>query len=92
MSDVFALSDDLGPEKIIHINNPATRLQAIVVVDNTASGPSIGGTRMAPDVTLKEARDRRYSAQQVDRQYRCLIAVWLLVQSQLYRVGKTHLQ
>ncbi len=54
MSDIFALSDDLGPEKIIHISNPAARLRAIVVVDNTASGPSIGGTRMAPDVTLEE--------------------------------------
>ena len=30
-------------------------LKAIVVVDNTACGPAIGGVRMAPDVTAEEA-------------------------------------
>ena len=54
MSDIFELRDDLGPEKILHINNRAAGLQAIVVIDNTAAGPSIGGVRMAPDVTLQE--------------------------------------
>jgi glutamate dehydrogenase (NAD(P)+) len=29
-------------------------LKAIVVVDNTAAGPAIGGTRMAPDVSVEE--------------------------------------
>jgi glutamate dehydrogenase/leucine dehydrogenase len=50
--DLFA--DDLGPVKIIHIYEPKTRLRAIVVVDNLAMGPSIGGCRMAPDVSTRE--------------------------------------
>lgn len=46
--------DDLGPEQIVHLHEPTTGLRAIVVVDNTACGPSIGGVRMAPDVTTEE--------------------------------------
>jgi glutamate dehydrogenase/leucine dehydrogenase len=33
---------------------PDTGLKAILVVDNVAAGPSIGGTRMAEDVSLEE--------------------------------------
>jgi glutamate dehydrogenase (NAD(P)+) len=54
MQDCFALTDDLGPAKIIHIYEPSIGLRAILVVDNTAMGPSIGGVRMAPDVRLEE--------------------------------------
>lgn len=54
MSDVFAIADDLGPDKVIHIHKPKIGLRAIVVVDNVAAGPAIGGARMAPDVTLEE--------------------------------------
>ncbi len=48
------LSDDLGPEKVILINEPEVGLRAILVVDNTAAGPAIGGIRMAPDITVDE--------------------------------------
>ncbi len=54
MDDIFASADAMGPEKIVHLSVPACGLRAIVVVDNTACGPSIGGVRMAPDVTLAE--------------------------------------
>ena len=54
MSDVFELTDDLGPAKVIHIYEPSVDLKAILVVDNVARGPAIGGCRMAPDVTLEE--------------------------------------
>lgn len=54
MQDCFALADDLGPAKIIHVYEPSIGLRAILVVDNTAMGPSIGGVRMAPDVSLEE--------------------------------------
>ena len=54
MQEVFSIVDGLGPEKVIHIHQPSLGLKAIVVVDNTAAGPAIGGTRMAPDVTLEE--------------------------------------
>lgn len=46
--------DDIGPEKIVLINEPKTGLRAMVVVDNTAAGPAIGGVRMAPDITFDE--------------------------------------
>jgi glutamate dehydrogenase/leucine dehydrogenase len=50
--DEFA--DDFGPEKIIHIYEPKSKLKAIVVIDNIAMGPALGGCRMAPDVTTRE--------------------------------------
>jgi glutamate dehydrogenase (NAD(P)+) len=52
--DAFRFSDDLGPQKIFHIYEPGIDLRAILVVDNVAAGPSIGGTRMASDVSLEE--------------------------------------
>jgi glutamate dehydrogenase/leucine dehydrogenase len=46
--------DDLGPEKVLHVHEPRSGLRGIVVVDNTACGPAIGGVRMAGDVSLEE--------------------------------------
>jgi len=46
--------DDLGPIKIVHLHDPACGLRGIVVIDNIACGPSIGGVRMAPDVSTHE--------------------------------------
>lgn len=54
MNTVFELCDELGPCKVLHLANPAAGLKAIVVVDNIACGPAIGGTRMAPDVSVLE--------------------------------------
>ncbi|MDX1733788.1 MAG: Glu/Leu/Phe/Val dehydrogenase [Halioglobus sp.] len=55
MEPAFQFCDELGPEKILHLYDPQdTGLKAILVVDNVATGPSIGGTRMAPDVSLEE--------------------------------------
>ncbi len=48
------LSDDLGPERIVLARRPSAGLEAILVVDNTAAGPAIGGVRLAPDVTVEE--------------------------------------
>ncbi len=53
-ADVFSFRDELGPAKIIHLWTPAVNLRAIVVIDNVAAGPAIGGTRMAPDVSVSE--------------------------------------
>jgi glutamate dehydrogenase/leucine dehydrogenase len=50
----LALSDELGPEKVILITEASTGLRGILVVDNTAAGPAIGGIRMALDVTVDE--------------------------------------
>src|SRR6266545_8172565 len=48
------LCDDLGPEKILLVRDAAAGLEGVVVVDNVAAGPAIGGVRMAPDVTVGE--------------------------------------
>lgn len=50
----FQFADELGPAKIVHIHEPRTGLKAVLVVDNVAAGPSIGGVRMAPDVSTAE--------------------------------------
>ncbi len=47
-------ADEFGPEKVIHIYEPFSKLRAIVVIDNVAAGPAIGGVRMAPDLTTSE--------------------------------------
>ena len=54
MDDVFKLADDLGPLKVIHVHEPGSGLKGVLVVDNVARGPSVGGVRMAPDVTTEE--------------------------------------
>jgi len=54
MADMFRFADNLGPKKIIHITDPKVGLRAILVVDNVAAGPAIGGCRMAPDVSVDE--------------------------------------
>ena len=50
----FRFADELGPAKIVEIYEPSTDLKAIVVIDNVACGPAIGGVRMAPDVSVEE--------------------------------------
>ncbi len=54
MDEIFTSGDDLGPLKIIHVQEPSIGLKATLVVDNVAIGPSIGGVRMAPDVSTSE--------------------------------------
>jgi len=54
MKDVFKYADELGPSKIIHVYEPSVNMKAILVVDNVAKGPSIGGIRMAEDVSTEE--------------------------------------
>ncbi len=54
MTEMFHFADGLGPLKIIHINDSAMGLQAVLVVDNISRGPAIGGVRMAEDVTTEE--------------------------------------
>ena len=54
MEGLFAYADALGPEKIVHLYVPSVALKAVLVIDNTACGPSIGGVRMAPDASVDE--------------------------------------
>ena len=55
MENIFEFADSLGPIKIVHIYDPKHNLKAVVAIDNVARGPSIGGIRMAPDVSAQEA-------------------------------------
>ena len=54
MEPVEPFFDDWGPEKILQVYDPATKMQGVVVIDNTAIGPGKGGIRMQPDVTVNE--------------------------------------
>ncbi len=47
-------ADEYGPEKVVYIYEPRVGLQGLVVIDNVAAGPAIGGIRMASDVTTAE--------------------------------------
>lgn len=51
---IEAFCDHLGPELVVHLYEPRSGMRGIVVVDNTACGPAIGGVRMAADVSLHE--------------------------------------
>lgn len=54
MTEPFRFADDLGPAKVIEIYEPAVGLKGVLVIDNVAAGPAIGGVRMAPDVSVDE--------------------------------------
>jgi glutamate dehydrogenase (NAD(P)+) len=54
MENCFIFADGLGPTKIVHVYEPSIQLRAILVVDNVARGPAIGGVRMAEDVSVEE--------------------------------------
>jgi glutamate dehydrogenase (NAD(P)+) len=45
--------DDLGPAMVAFLR-PCAGIEAVVVVDNVALGPAIGGVRMRPDITVGE--------------------------------------
>lgn len=56
MDSGLVSGDELGPAKIVQIYEPSVGLQAVLVIDNVAAGPSIGGVRISPDVTIAECR------------------------------------
>ncbi len=54
MADIFDMGDRLGPTRIVHVLEPSLGLKGVLVIDNVARGPAIGGLRMAADVSLEE--------------------------------------
>jgi glutamate dehydrogenase (NAD(P)+) len=54
VADILRFVDNLGPAKIIQVFEPSVDLKALLVLDNLAMGPAIGGIRMAPDVSIEE--------------------------------------
>jgi glutamate dehydrogenase (NAD(P)+) len=55
MADMQAswLADELGPAKVVFLRL-CSGIDAVVVVDNLALGPAIGGVRMRPGITAAE--------------------------------------
>lgn len=53
--EAIHFADELGPYQIVHIQQRSIGLRAVVVIDNNACGPAIGGVRIAPDVSTEEA-------------------------------------
>ena len=54
MTGIAVLEDRLGPVKRIHVREPGAGLEGVLVIDNVALGPAIGGLRMAQDVGAAE--------------------------------------
>jgi len=54
MLELMKRADEIGPERIFHVYDPAVGMKAVVVVDTTAFGRAAGGTRMLPDITTEE--------------------------------------
>ncbi len=48
------MTDQLGPEKIMHVYDPVTGMKGVVVVDTMSLAGAAGGTRMLPDITTEE--------------------------------------
>jgi len=46
--------DKIGPEKIIQVYDPKTRMKGILVIDSLKLGPGKGGIRMTPTVSVEE--------------------------------------
>ena len=52
MSEI--IYDTIGPAKVIQLYSAKEGLRAVVVVDNCALGPAVGGVRVSPTVTIAE--------------------------------------
>lgn len=48
--------DEFGPMKVLHLYSAKAALKAIVVIDNIALGPALGGVRVRPEATAAEVR------------------------------------
>lgn len=46
--------DELGPAKVVQLYSAKEAVRAVIVIDNVALGPAIGGVRMTPTVTMQE--------------------------------------
>jgi len=58
MSSSYELKkiQEIGPHKIVQLFFPISNFHAIVVVDNIALGPSIGGVRVSLNLTVEEVK------------------------------------
>ncbi len=51
--DPYRFTDHLGPATIVHVTERRSGLRGVVVIDNVAAGPAIGGLRFDPGVTTE---------------------------------------
>ena len=54
MLKLLKTADEIGPERIFHVYDPAVGMKGVVVVDTMVFGRAGGGTRMLPDITTEE--------------------------------------
>jgi glutamate dehydrogenase (NAD(P)+) len=52
--DAPYFGDEFGPARVIAVREPSLGLQGLLVVDNVAAGPAIGGLRIAPEAGTQE--------------------------------------
>ncbi len=79
--------DDLGPAKVVFLR-PCAGVEAVVVIDNVALGPAIGGVRMRPDVTAHEVA--RLARAMTVKNAVCGLASSALLPSITARAGARH--
>jgi len=53
-TNVSAFFDSWGPADVLQVYDPETNMQGILVIDNIALGPGIGGIRISPATTPRE--------------------------------------
>jgi len=54
MFEWIKITDQLGPQQILHVHDPETGMKGVVVVDTVSLAGAGGGTRMLPDITTTE--------------------------------------
>ena len=51
---MYNFDDEFGPERVLEVFDPKTKVNGVLVVHNTARGPGKGGMRMVPDISTQE--------------------------------------
>ena len=51
---MHSFDDEWGPERVLEVYDPKTKVHGVVVIDNTARGPGKGGMRLVPDISVSE--------------------------------------
>ena len=55
MTKIFEKIADKNHEQVVYCNDPSSGLKAIIAVHNTVLGPALGGCRMYPYESEKDA-------------------------------------
>ena len=55
MTKIFEKISDKNHEQVVYCNDPSSGLKAIIAIHNTVLGPALGGCRMYPYESEKDA-------------------------------------